>query len=248
MNLAGINITQKLLEAEAQQANMWDRRIPLITDDNYNDLIVNAEPSSGDEVWFIIITTTAAKKDALSAIFDERFDAAYDLTSKAGDLQHVKWGRIDYFAVTRITTKWNVWRGPMLVILSDRGQTLRFLHARQLRPQPELMRDWLDRSAYLNLAPWNSRYAPGGDREYILDYFALACEKWYRTMTSVPGWVLYIASGAIGSVLIQLLHRGGGSKKQQVTKSKGSDQKAEGSTTNVQKSGATRQGIKSRSG
>jgi hypothetical protein len=126
-------------------------------------------------------STSSSRKDTLSVIFDEKFDEAFDLTAKEKDLYHVKWGRIDYFNVTRITTKWNVWRyvsllystdlvnfnilrGPMLVVLSDRGQTLRFLNARQLRPEPTLMRRWLEDGGYLQLHPWKSIYGPGGDR------------------------------------------------------------------------------------
>jgi hypothetical protein len=55
LGAVGLNMTQKMLDAKAEQANKWDQRIPLITDDNYNELIVNAEPSSEDEVWFIIM-------------------------------------------------------------------------------------------------------------------------------------------------------------------------------------------------
>jgi hypothetical protein len=55
LGMAGINMTQKVLEAQEKQANIWDRRIPLITDDNFEDLIANVDPSSKDEVWFIIM-------------------------------------------------------------------------------------------------------------------------------------------------------------------------------------------------
>ena len=57
--------TEKIIEAQIQEANKWDRRIPLITDDNYNDLIVNAEPSMEDEVWFVIMYAPFILLDAL---------------------------------------------------------------------------------------------------------------------------------------------------------------------------------------
>jgi len=160
-------------------------------------------------------TTATAKKDAVSTIFDQRFDEAYDLTAKANDLAHVKWGRIDYFNVTRITTKWNVWRGPLIVVLSDRGRTLRFLNTRQLRPQPDLMRSWLSKSGYLDIPVWKSVYGPGGEREYILDYLAIVCDKWYRFMTSFPSWMLYVGSGAMATLLVQFLHQGSAAKYEQ---------------------------------
>ena len=65
---------------------------------------------SGVLITIIFSSVTSVQKDGISQVFDERFDEAYDLTVKAGDLKEVKWGRVDYMNVTRITTKWNVWR------------------------------------------------------------------------------------------------------------------------------------------
>ena len=55
---AGVNITEKLESARAA-AKVWDERIPLITDYNYNDVIVEEEfdtlEEERDRVWFIIM-------------------------------------------------------------------------------------------------------------------------------------------------------------------------------------------------
>lgn len=55
----GVNITEKMAAARIAQENMWDRRIPLITDDNWRDLLVNEEFASEEEeksrVWFLIM-------------------------------------------------------------------------------------------------------------------------------------------------------------------------------------------------
>ena len=51
----GINITNKL-EAALQESKLWDERIPMITDYNYNDLIVNeplTEQEERDRTWVI---------------------------------------------------------------------------------------------------------------------------------------------------------------------------------------------------
>lgn len=54
---AGVNVTEKLETAKAVATKpLWDERIPLITDHNYEDLIVNEELSWQDEserIWFI---------------------------------------------------------------------------------------------------------------------------------------------------------------------------------------------------
>lgn len=55
----GLNYTAVREEAERRRTNMWDPRIPLITDDNYENLIVNETFSSEEEererVWFLIV-------------------------------------------------------------------------------------------------------------------------------------------------------------------------------------------------
>jgi hypothetical protein len=53
----GLNLTESL-EAAKANSNIWDDRIPLITDGNYNDLIVNEELTTEEEkdrVWFLIV-------------------------------------------------------------------------------------------------------------------------------------------------------------------------------------------------
>lgn len=56
-------------------------------------------------------SVTAAKQDGgISKFLDSAFDTAYNETQIAGDLPHVRWGRIDYLNVTTITTKWAIWQ------------------------------------------------------------------------------------------------------------------------------------------
>jgi len=55
----GLNYSAAREEAERRKANMWDKRIPLITDGNYESLIVNETISTEEEererVWFLIV-------------------------------------------------------------------------------------------------------------------------------------------------------------------------------------------------
>lgn len=53
----GLNLTERL-EAAKANSDIWDNRIPCITDDNYNDLIVNevlTTEEEKDRVWFLIM-------------------------------------------------------------------------------------------------------------------------------------------------------------------------------------------------
>lgn len=133
-------------------------------------------------------STTAGQQQqgGISKLVDREFDAAYNETVLANDLPNVRWGRIDYLNVTYITTKWNVWRqvashsllpapylpatvcrGPFLVVLKDRGQSVRFFHAAQSRLNSTIMRNFLINEGWKNVEPWSSAYAPGGS-QYVL--------------------------------------------------------------------------------
>ena len=53
----GVNITEKLAQVAAKNQH-WDNRIPLITDDNYRELIVNetlTTPEEKDRMWFMVV-------------------------------------------------------------------------------------------------------------------------------------------------------------------------------------------------
>lgn len=58
-------------------------------------------------------------QDPVSTYFDKVFDAAYNQTQEVGDLQHVRWARVDYLAVTDITTRWGIWKYVDLVLIPD---------------------------------------------------------------------------------------------------------------------------------
>ncbi|KAF8969393.1 hypothetical protein BDZ97DRAFT_1795371 [Flammula alnicola] len=183
----GVNITERV--QAAQDLKIWDERVELITDDNFNDLIVNeplTEQEEKDRVWIIVISVTTANQEGISKYLDNVFDAAFNETHLAGDLPHVKWGRIDYLNVTHITTKWGIWQAPYLVVLTDRGQALH-----------DALREFLQVDGWKQTPPW----------EWIMDFQAKWFTKIYNTVTIVPRWALLFFSGSIGSVIIGLLHR-----------------------------------------
>ncbi|KAI0068605.1 hypothetical protein BV25DRAFT_1781632, partial [Artomyces pyxidatus] len=209
--VAGVNITERLELAAEAAKRIWDDRVPLITDDNYYDLIVNeelTEQEEKDRVWFLIITVTAAQGTGISSYADEQFDLAFNETVVAGDLTNVRWGRIDYINVTAITTRWAVWQAPMIVLLKDRGQTLRFWRAHQIYLKPEPLREFLATEQWQHTPPWSTAYAPGGKREWLMEYLAIVLTKIYESIRWLPRWALYIITGTLGTVLIQVFHRG----------------------------------------
>ncbi|KAI6040443.1 hypothetical protein EDC04DRAFT_2567093 [Pisolithus marmoratus] len=215
MSLVGLNIT-------GTRNVDWDERIPLITDSNYQDIIVNEELSTEEEekrVWFLIMrvflslfrrcikTVTAGQPDGISKYVDTVFDQAYNYTLEKGDLPYVRFGRIDYLDVTSITTKWAVWSAPMLVVLKDRGKTLRFYKGAQMHLNAELLHNFLKEEGWWIKEPWKSAFGPGGQREWVLDYLALVLSTAYSFFVRVPRWVMYVVSGSAASLIINLLHK-----------------------------------------
>ncbi|KAK0207008.1 hypothetical protein DFS33DRAFT_1318408 [Desarmillaria ectypa] len=203
----GINITERL---EAAEVLPWDNRIPLITDNNYEEMIVKEELTEEEEeerVWALLISASASRQDGISKFVDDAFDEAYNQTLIDEDLPNVRWGRIDYFNVTYITTKWAVWQAPFIVILKDRGQTLRFYRAQNIRLRDGAFHDFLKAEAWKVTPPWKTAYAPGGEREYIMDFFATWMSKIYNVTVRLPRFILLILSGTAGSIVIGLMHR-----------------------------------------
>ncbi|KAF8638534.1 hypothetical protein AX17_002077 [Amanita inopinata Kibby_2008] len=203
----GVNITKTLEPIE-----LWDERIQLITDDNYRDIIVNevlTEEEEKERTWVIAITVTAASptQETVSKMMDQVFDAAYNETVVADDLPNVRWGRIDYLNVTYLTTKWNVWTAPYILILRNRGQELRFYKGQNLRLRADALRGFLKSEDWKHTPAWSSAFAPGGDREFILDAFATWMTKIYNQTSKMPRWLLFIISGGIASILLNLMHR-----------------------------------------
>lgn len=128
------------------------------------------------------------------------------MTVIAKDLPHVRWGRIDYLAVTAITTQWLIWNSPTLVVLHDRGQTLRFYRPGNIRIDPENLRAFLAQDGWRETEPWSSVWSPRGSRAHILRQFSIYFAKFYTILSKMPRWLILVITGSIASTVLQLLH------------------------------------------
>lgn len=211
LSRSGINATERLAEAQEKSKLPWDERITMITDYNYEELIFNENFETPEEeaqrVWFIIVSGARNQRTSMSVLVDEEFNKAYNESLNEGDLPHIRWGRIDYLNVTRLTTKWAVWKAPMYIFAMDRGKTLRFLSPQAIGAKSEAVREFLTKGTYLRLYPWVGPWAPGGKYEAFLNKFALFQEFIYLYMSKIPTWLLMMLSGAMGSLLLSIFHR-----------------------------------------
>ncbi|KAJ4479017.1 hypothetical protein J3R30DRAFT_3473334 [Lentinula aciculospora] len=231
----GVNISSLASAAglSSKPVYPWDTRIPMITDTNFDDIVVNEELTPEEEenrTWLIVVSASATSQGGgISQFVDKIFDETYNETLIAGDMPDLRWGRIDYLNVTYLTTKWGVWQAPTFVILQNRGQTLRFIKPQWLRLGEGALREFLTSGTYNEVPPWDSSFAPGGSNEYFLHYFSLVLTKIYNVTIKVPRWILYILSGSVASFVIQLLHRP--SKKDQLKDQAASQKVATASTS-----------------
>jgi len=188
----------------------------MITDENWEDMIVNELLSpevEKDRTWFMVVTM-GATGDPLSKFVDKEFDGAYNISLINQDLPNVRFGRIDYLTVTQLTTRWFVWKAPILIVAHDRGRVLRFFRHNEIRLSAENLHKFLSLGAWTEVPAWDGPFAPGGDLEKYVEIFATWQAKIYNVISRIPKWVFLVASGSIGSLIIQAMHSWGKKKDQ----------------------------------
>ncbi|KAJ6610362.1 hypothetical protein B0H10DRAFT_1811653 [Mycena sp. CBHHK59/15] len=149
----------------------------------------------------------------ISKFVETIFDDTYNETILADDCPNVRFARIDYLNVTYVTMKWNLWSAPAIVILKDRGQTLRFYRPNQLRISNGALREFIKQEGWVVTSPWSSAFAPGGSREFVLEFFAVWMAKVYNLTIRVPRWIMLLVSGSVASFAINLFHGWGGKQE-----------------------------------
>lgn len=55
-------------------------------------------------------------------------------------------------------------RAPYIVLATDRGQTLRFYKASQIRLNDAIIREFLTEEGWKSTPVWKTAYSPGGER------------------------------------------------------------------------------------
>ncbi|THH27830.1 hypothetical protein EUX98_g6360 [Antrodiella citrinella] len=208
---AGINITERVAAARASMRTIttWDPRIPLITDENYDEIIVGENLTDEEKEkrsWFVIVTAQSAARGN-SKQLDAEFDSAFNTSLVEGDLPDIRWARIDYLNVTYITTKWNIWQAPYVVLIRDQGQTMYFYQATSVRLTAEILRSFLLEETWKSTVAWKTPFSPGGDYEWLMHYWALSLHFIHNIMIILPRWALMLLSGAVASLIMRVMHK-----------------------------------------
>ncbi|EJT51700.1 hypothetical protein A1Q1_07112 [Trichosporon asahii var. asahii CBS 2479] len=145
-----------------------------ITDANSEELLA----SPGDDVWVIVVHGRDA--DFLATAFTEahanvtkRFakDAAAAEGDAKAEIEHFKFGRLDYYNDWATCTRWLITKPPYLVFVSENNgkKELRFLSFPPFPAEGEKMYKLIKDGHWKNIRPWKSPYNPvdgerGGNR------------------------------------------------------------------------------------
>lgn len=206
-----------------------------IDDENYEqviqtdlDSIREGWGSDQNTVWVISVLAT----DRSSILFDQQFDRLASNSSLALNpippkkredeidvirkdpkdpyvfKPEIRFGRIDYMAKTDfILTKWLIFKCPVLVIITNRGNDLRFFKTGSVPPTADHLGDFLRHERWLMKPTWNSTFSKGNAGEWVVTLAARMFQALHLLTDRVPGWMLMILSSMLGTSLMQWLHK-----------------------------------------
>ncbi|KAJ9107066.1 hypothetical protein QFC19_002936 [Naganishia cerealis] len=209
---------------KAQSGEAFDRSTDArdgfvrLTDDNFDELVVyerldltHDKVTEDERVWFFLVH--GPPKDPASFVFWEAINNASIINQHpANHIKGLKWGRIDFLTELELTTRWLIFKPPMLVFATHRGTELRFVNARQMAANGTIIHRFLKEEMWRNLPVWQSRYGPGGDRAWMLTVYIKVNQLFTRLTDRIPSWLLVVISGIITQSMLTFMHRGSGPK------------------------------------
>lgn len=105
-----------------------------------------------------------------------------------------------------ISTAYALHRAPVILLFRKRGQEIRFYYPQTLSMRAESLQKFLEVEAWKEQEAWWGPYAPGGDREWIMDKFAHVMTAIYTFLERTPKFVMLILTGGITSFVLNMLH------------------------------------------
>ncbi|KAI5479234.1 hypothetical protein MNV49_003928 [Pseudohyphozyma bogoriensis] len=184
-----------------------------LTDDNYEAVLRTgtenplAESLPDDTIWVV----TIYGPDQFSKMFTSAFDAVAEFNNSAvgGALPpQMRFARLNYGTETVLSTKWWVWKVPMVVIATDKLQTLRFIKLGTIPPFHDQVSQLLAKREWWESIPvWKSRLAPGGAFEEYLMMVAKAWAVYHFYLSKIPTFVILMFSGMLMNVVVGFFHK-----------------------------------------
>ncbi|OCF43780.1 hypothetical protein I317_02384 [Kwoniella heveanensis CBS 569] len=161
---------------------------------------------SEDQVWIVLVH--GRPNDPTSDAYLDAHSEAAKLAKSDESLSKFRWARLDYIAEWEICTKWLLMRPPYVVFISDKGRTLRFLKPSNLRPDPQILYDGIKSGNWETVPVWESRWAPGGDRAFLVEWYIKLSAHISRKTSKIPSWLLMAGGGIVAQQILSWLHGG----------------------------------------
>ncbi|KAM0747490.1 hypothetical protein T439DRAFT_328729 [Meredithblackwellia eburnea MCA 4105] len=163
-------------------------------------------PLPDDTVWAVLVHA----QDQISKLFVEAFNevATHNSSASGGSLPpNIKFARLNYGSETILTTRWWLWKVPVLVISTKNQRHLRFFKQGQLPPfQIPIARLLSERETWENWPIWTGSLAPGGSREWMLIPIAEYWALFHSKMSKIPNFVLLMLSGVLMNFVLGWFH------------------------------------------
>ncbi|KAI9632101.1 uncharacterized protein MKK02DRAFT_6909, partial [Dioszegia hungarica] len=127
---------------------------------------------------------------------------------KAGKkgMDHFRFARVDYMREAEICTRWLIFSSPILVFVSDQGKTLRFAPKNLVGAGGDFVFEIMESGEWTRIPVWKSRYAPGGDRAHIVEFYLKSSDFVYAQSAKVPTLVWMGMFAAITQGFVKWMH------------------------------------------
>ncbi|WVQ93926.1 hypothetical protein IAU59_001004 [Kwoniella sp. CBS 9459] len=196
-------------DTSARYARDQEDGVERLTDEDYVRRVEYLfDGGSEDQVWVVLVH--GRPNDPTSDLYLEAHSKAAK-KAKADEslsLSKYRWARIDYIAEWEICTKWLIMRPPYIVFISDKGRTLRFLSPRNVRPDTEVLYEGVTSGNWETVPAWDSRWAPGGDRAFLVEWYIKISSHISKRTSKIPNWLLMAGAGVFGQQILSWLHSG----------------------------------------
>ncbi|WVF66305.1 hypothetical protein IAT40_001045 [Kwoniella sp. CBS 6097] len=184
------------------------RRVEYLFDGGSEDqvwvVLVHGRPNDPTSDVYLDAHSEAAKRAKAESDSDSLTDAS---------LSRFRWARIDYIAEWEICTKWLMMKPPYIIFISEKGRKLRFLSPSNVRPDPQILYDGVKSGSWESIPVWESRWAPGGDRAFLVEWYIKISSHISKRTSKIPSWLLMAGGGIFAQQILSWLHGGGGSAR-----------------------------------
>ncbi|BGP52630.1 hypothetical protein JCM8202_004840 [Rhodotorula sphaerocarpa] len=184
-----------------------------LTDEDYETILATGTDNAfapvlpSDDVWVItVFGTDPVSKPCLEAMNNVSLRHSHEAGGSLPAKLH--FARLNYARETVLTTRFWLWRTPVIVIGTDGMRTLRFLQPGHVRPDVEELVELFSKpQVWQQLPPWTGMLAPGGFLEPYILRLALIWARIHKVSSKLPSMVLLAFSGFIMNFAVSWFHK-----------------------------------------